>query len=407
MDGVGTLTRLLMVGCGWMGRPYLKRAHARGMQVAVLDSAAAFGWPETRAALGEQDQTYVADGTDEEAWIVAASAALRDGPVDGVLAFSEQHVLAAALLADELGLPGPGLRAARTSRNKLIQRETFARHGLAQPEYLPARTADAAIEWAKDRYPVVLKPLSSTGSHGVRIVTDETEVADWVREREDSGVFLVERYLPGPEYSVEAVIERGTVVFRIVTDKTTTPAPYCVELEHQSPADLGGSERTSIEELLDGVVSALAIGSGIVHLELRLEADGPHIMEVAVRTPGDYIMDVVEAATGVDLYDAVIAVACGQPPPVEPTVDGVACVWFPTAEPGVITAIEGTERVAQLEGVVNIEIDVEPGGRVEPLRSSMERLGMVILGATDRGELGKRLDAVRAELLIAVQPAHG
>lgn len=46
---------LLMVGCGWMGRPYLDRAHACGLDVSVLDTSAALGWEETRAALGPCD----------------------------------------------------------------------------------------------------------------------------------------------------------------------------------------------------------------------------------------------------------------------------------------------------------------------------------------------------------------
>ena len=79
------------------------------------------------------DSRRLVENSDDEAWIAAAAAALReDGPVIGVIPFSEPHVRPAALLAEELGLPGPGLRAAWTSRNKYLQRELFARQGLAR-----------------------------------------------------------------------------------------------------------------------------------------------------------------------------------------------------------------------------------------------------------------------------------
>ena len=93
------MSRLLMIGCGWMGRPYLRRAHDRGMRVAVLDRARGLEW--AKDALGPRDQGYPLTGEGEEAWQAAAANALADGPVDAVLAFSEQHVVTAARLAAE------------------------------------------------------------------------------------------------------------------------------------------------------------------------------------------------------------------------------------------------------------------------------------------------------------------
>ncbi|MCW2903867.1 MAG: hypothetical protein JWO67_6132 [Streptosporangiaceae bacterium] len=399
------MSRLLMVGCGWMGRPYLRRAHERGMEVAVLDSAEGLAW--ARDALGPRAKGYTTVGGGDEAWQDSASRALRDGPVDAIVAFSEAHVVTAAMLADELRLPGPGLRAALTSRNKLMQRELFARHGLPQPAFHLARDVGDALTWASGGYPLVAKPLSGMGSHDVQIVTHEPELRSWCEEREAGVPFLVEEYVSGPEYSVEALIHRGDVVFWGITQKTTTPPPYCVELAHQFPAECDAGERASAEGVLAGVARALGMGSGIIHLELRLGRDGPRIMEVAVRTPGDYIMDVVEAATGVDMYDSVIALACGQRPVIKSLAGDVAAVWFPTPAPGVVTAVEGADRVAKLDGVVNVEIDVEAGATVKPLRSSMDRVGMVITRAADRGRLGSLLETVRGELRIDVRPASG
>ncbi|MFC0554873.1 ATP-grasp domain-containing protein [Planotetraspora thailandica] len=344
-------------------------------------------------------------GADDEGWLVAAAAALRDGPVCGVVAFSEQHVRAAALLADELGLPGPGLRAVLTSRNKLVQRELFGRRNLAQPEYHLARSAEDAAAWAEGRYPVVAKPLSSSGSMGVQIVTDENELHTWCQENDSPKSFLVEGYLSGPEYSVEAVASAGEIVFWSVTEKITTEAPHFVELEHHVPAQVGGEEKSAIRSVLGEVAGALGMRSGIMHLELRLEPAGPHIMEVAVRTPGDYIMDVVQAATGVDLYDAVIAVACDDTPSVTATDDHIASVWFPAPEPGTVTSVSGVDRVQALEGVVNIEIDVAAGSVIHPLRSSMDRIGMVIYRAADRVALESLRKRIHDELVISVQPS--
>ncbi|KUN64510.1 hypothetical protein AQJ46_29120 [Streptomyces canus] len=389
-----------------MGRPYLGRAHARGLDVSVLDTSAALGWEETKAALGPGDQVYPVTATDDEGWLAAATTALADAPVAGVLGFSEQHIVAAAMLAEELGLPGPGVRAAVTSRNKLMQREVFGRAGLNQPEYLHARDARTAESFAAGRYPVVLKPLSSMGSLGVRIAADPHELRAWVNEQPGKASFLVEEYLDGPEFSVEALVVDGAPVFESVTAKTTTVAPYRVELAHHVPAGLDTGDRKAISTLLRQVIGALGMRTGVVHFELILCSRGPHIVEIATRTPGDYLMDVIQAATDVDLYDAAVAAACGLPLNLPPGVAGipprVASVWFPTPPAGTVSAIEGVERVEKLPGVVKIEIDVAPGDEVHELRSSMDRVGMVVYQAPDRRELDAVLARVRDELRIAV-----
>ncbi|MGW1539062.1 ATP-grasp domain-containing protein [Streptomyces sp. NPDC002309] len=399
--------KLLMVGCGWMGRPYLGRAHARGLDVSVLDTSAAFGWEETKAALGPGDRGYPVTATDDEGWLSAATAALADGPVAGVLGFSEQHIVAAAMLAEELGLPGPGVRAAVVSRNKLMQREVFGRAGLRQPEYVHARGVEAAEAFAADRYPVVLKPLSSMGSLGVRIAADRDELRAWAEEQPANASFLVEEFLDGPEFSVEALIVDGTPVFESVTAKTTTVAPYRVELAHHVPAALDEGERQEISALLRQVVGALGMRTGVVHFELILRSGSPHIVEIATRTPGDYLMDVIEAATDVDLYDAAVAAACGLPLNLPPGAAGtpprVASVWFPTPAAGTVSAVAGVERVEKLPGVVKIEIDVAPGDEIHELCSSMDRVGMVVYQAPERQELDAVLARVRDELRIEAE----
>lgn len=398
--------KLLMVGCGWMGRPYLGRAHARGLDVMVLDTAAALSWDETKAALGPGDRGYPVTATDDEGWLAAASAALSDDTVVGVLGFSEPHVVAAAILADELRLPGPGVRAAVVSRNKLMQRETFGRAGLAQPAFAHARSTEEAETFAEGRYPVVLKPLSSMGSIGVQLASDKETLRAWAGEHSSPDGFLVEEFMEGPEFSVEALVVDGERVFESVTAKTTTTAPYRVELAHHVPAEVSVEEREAVSELLGGVLDAIGMGTGLVHFEVILRPSGPHIVEIATRTPGDYLLDVIEAATDVDLYDAAIAAACGIPLDLPQGVGArpprSASVWFPTPPAGTVGAVEGVDQVAKLPGVVKIEIDVAAGDEVHQLRSSMDRVGMVVYQAADRQGLDAVLGQVRDELHISV-----
>lgn len=392
--------RLLLVGMGGMGRAYLTAAQRRGFAVSLLDGPRNLASEKVRAMLGPDDRTYEVTGSGDEAWAAGAAAAVRDARPSAVVAFSEPHVLTAALVADELGLPGLGVRAATASRNKLLQRLAYQRHGLLQPDFRLCHDADTAHGWAAGRYPVVCKPLSEAGSKGVRVVADEGELREWAATA--TGPFLCEEYVTGPEFSVEVLAAHGETVFANITAKVTTPPPYCVELEHHVPAGCDEVTRKTLVAQADGVVTALGLGTGLAHVELRLSADGPRIMEAAVRTPGDYIVDAIELATGIDLFDGVVAVSAGRPPRIDATRNDAACVWYPVLPPGTPALLERMRAAAALEGVVRADLPAADTV-ARPLTWSLDRLGAFLLRAPDPARLAALLDSVRAA--VAGEPA--
>jgi biotin carboxylase len=251
---------------------------------------------------------------------------------------------------------------------------------------------------------VVGKPLSLYGSIDVRLLEDRAALEAWLDETAVARPFLVEQALMGPEYSCEILVAAGRVVFTSLTEKVTSEPPYFVELEHHVPARLEQTEHDAVHALAEAVVTALGVKAGIMHLELRLEAGRPHVIEVAVRSPGDYIMQAVELALGVDLFGAVVEAACGDVPDVAPTRNEVACAWFPTTgEPGILHDVRGIDELESVEGVVESDC-VPPGTPVHELRSSLDRCGSVILHAPDREELDRRLARAKSVLRLDVEP---
>jgi biotin carboxylase len=394
--------RLLLVGVGETGRPYLRIAHARGVAVTVVEKAPRLDALRTAGLLGPADRGYAVWGSDDASWFGPARAAATDTRIDGVVAFSERHVVAAAMVADELGLRGSGLRAAIVSRNKALQRHAFDRTGLLQPQFVLVETVDDAAAWAKERYPVVAKPLNGTGSSGVRVIAEERDLRAWASAARPLAPFLVEEFLSGPERSCEAIVSDGEVVFANLTEKETTLPPACVEIAHTVPAPDPSDIVAGAYEAACKVARALAMRNGIMHLEMKLEPSGPHMIEVAVRTPGDFIMDLVELATGVDLYGAVVDVALGSEVDVRPFRQRAAAAWFPCPPEGTIVGIGGFESVPTLPGVVHHSVRVRVGDRVRPLLSSRDRVGAVVVQAPDRTMLAARLEAVKRMLRIDI-----
>lgn len=394
-------TKLLLVGVGLMGQPYLAAARRLGLQVRAVEGAA------RAAGIADRlDGLHVARGELDELWAEGAwAAAVADRP-DGVLAFTEWNVLGAALLQDRLGLPGPSLHAAVVSRNKALQRGLFASAGVRQPDYVVVDGLAAAADWVAGRLPVVVKPLSSAGSAGVELVATRAAFTEVAARRAGERSLLVETAVQGPEYSWEALIHDGAVWLSNTTAKETTEAPYFVEVAHRTGAALGAKVAAQVDELGAQVIGALGMRTGVVHLEFRLATDGPTVMEVAVRTPGDHLMELLGLTYGIDWFEALARLTMSLPLPEAPAGPvAFAASYFPSAPTGVVTEVAGLDAVLAHPAVVRAELTKQPGEVVAPTALGADRVGYVLLAADRPEKIEEALTFVRRSLVVRTAAA--
>lgn len=384
-----------------MGRPYLEAAHRLGLRVHAIEASG-----RAAALEGVVEHLTVTRGDSDESWVAAAAAAAAARRPDGVVAFSEPQALAAALIATEHSLPGASLRATILSRNKALQRGCFAAVGIRQPDYLiaPSLADAAAADWAREHFPVVLKPLSASGSLGVEAVSDESGYAGAVRRR-NGQTLLVERMVEGLEYSWEALVRDGEIWTANLTAKQTSGPPGFIETGHRLGCPVDHGLAAAAHKLGVAVVAALGMGSGIVHMEFRADAEGPVFMEVAVRTPGDFLMDLLGVVDGVDWFEMVVRLAMGMELPEPPRGPLVcAAAHIPVSEPGLIVAIDGLEAVRAHPGVLRADVYAAVGDEVPVARSSADRRIVVLASAPDPAALEEALAFADRTLRIRTRP---
>ncbi len=394
------MPELLLLGVGIMGRPYLAAAGRLGVRVHVVETPA-----RAQAIAGEADRLTLADGEADVCWAEAAAAAVATHRPDGVLAFTEPQVLAAALVAEELSLPGPSLRAAVVSRNKALQRGRFVTAGVRQPEYVIAANLADAVDWAAQRFPVVVKSVSGSGSDGVELVADAAEFAATVARRGGESPLLVERAVEGPEYSWEALVADGRIWLANITTKETTGPPHFVEIGHRTGTLLDPARTVAVEEFATAVLGALGMRTGVVHLEFRLAQDGPTLMEVAVRTPGDYLMELLGASYGIDWFEMAVRLALSMPLPEPPRHRPTpAAGYFPVVRPGVVAAIDGLEEVRAHPAVRRAGVLAAVGDILPPVVASHHRRVFVLLSGRDDAEIDDALRFAARTLAVRTRP---
>ena len=140
----------------------------------------------------------------------------------------------------------------------------------------------------------------------------------------------VDRYVPGTEYSVEAVTwAPGKTEIVSVTEKHLSRPPYFAEVGHVSPAVLSDEDRAQLERATLRVLDGLGMEAGVAHAEFRMTPDGPALMEVAGRPAGDQIPRPAALATGWNLYLAELGAVVGTPvAPQAPAVERAAIRFF-------------------------------------------------------------------------------
>lgn len=334
------------------------------------------------------------------------------GRVDGVLAGFEYGVLAAAQVAERLGLPGAGVAAARMLTDKLQLRAAAAAGGVPCPRWQEV-TGPAEVAGFRTGSRTVLKPANRHASLGVQVLQDGDDVdAAWERTVNalDAGLlpdrrtvawrYMVEEYVEGPEISTEALVRDGEIVFHNITAKRLAGA-VPVELGHTVPAS-HSPER--IRSAMDRLVAATGFRSGALHAEWKLTADGPVLIECAGRFPGDHIVELIDLAYGCSLTSALVALLTGGTPTLPTRAALSASVEFLVADPGVVVGVDGVDSAQKAPGVHVAEVGVEVGGTVGPLTSSWDRVGHVIAVGADPAESYDRAAGAVDLISVTTQP---
>ncbi|MFF4268917.1 ATP-grasp domain-containing protein [Streptomyces sp. NPDC001536] len=334
-------------------------------------------------------------------------------PVAAVVPGLEYAVPATAALAEKLGLPGATEQAAQALRDKVRLREVSGAAGVRNPRWREVFGPADILDFAGDG-PVVVKPANRQASVGVQLldsVDADTAAQAWERtssaaeyeqvpDRELAWRFLAEERLEGPEFSVEALVRQGEIIFQNVTAKTVIPGPYPVELGHLLPAPLDEDTQGAFGTAMRALVAATGYQTGILHAEWILTESGPTLVECAGRCPGDYLIDLNDLAYGTRIRLTLIDLLAGRPVTLPQSAQRTSAIRFLAAEPGTVTEVTGVDAARELPGIRVVEVDVAPGDEVRPWASSWDRAGHVIATGPDAETTRRRVLAADAAVHI-------
>ncbi len=401
---------LLLTPKTYRARPFIEAADRLGIEVVK-----AVDMPPKLAEFW--NEPLGVDFNDPETATRALVDFAAGQPLDAIIAVDDSGSLLAARASGALGLPHNSPEAAEAARDKHIMRLLLARGGVQVPPFRRCSTADDPRTLAAQvEYPCVVKPLRLSGSRGVIRADDPdqfvaavarlTGLLNALEPAPGSSAFLVERFIPGFEVALEGVLDRGRLRVLALFDKPDPlDGPFFEETIYVTPSRLPAPVQAAIAACASDAAAALGLREGPVHAELRINQEGPWLVEVAGRSIGGLCSKTLRFGTDVSLEELILRQACGmdiQSLSREQAAGGV--MMIPIPEAGILRGVAGVDEAAAVPGVEEIDITAQLHYPLVPLPEGDSYLGFIFARGSTPADVEAALREAHRRLRFDIEP---
>src|SRR5215213_8597744 len=231
----------------------------------------------------------------------------RSERLDRIVPLDDFDVETGAMLREYLHVPGMGETTGRAFRDKLAMRSRARAAGIACPEFVHPVNHQAGQQWtARVTPPWVLKPRSQAAAIGIKKVTSTGELWQILEGLgDDRPEYVLEQFVPGDVYHVDSLVFDRRLVFAAASRYGTPPMAVAHEGGIFVTRTLSNADPLTprLKQINTRVLESFGLLRGVSHTEFILGRDGElYFLETSARVGGAYIVDVVSAATGVNLW---------------------------------------------------------------------------------------------------------
>lgn len=394
------MEKLLMLGGAYSQIPAIEKAKELGYYVITCDNI-----PQNPGHRFSDEYVEISTVDIEK---VCAYAKMRG--IDGISAYaSDPATKTAAYVAQELGLPGVRVEAANILSDKDLFRAYQKQHGFCYPNYVPLKQGEP-VEW--DRYgmkfPCIVKPVDASGSKGVKKALTVEELKAAVSDAfgyTRAGRVIIEEYIETPYKQIhgDGFVYCSKLKFLHLGDQNFY---HEVPIGTSCPSSLAPEYIERAEKEVARMVELVQFGTGAINAEIRVTENGDiYIVEIGARSGGNYIPELMEAATGFDEIGACIQ-TCMKPdftPDFQKRADQYAFQYIIGApQTGKYRSLWISEEIK--DKVQQIFIHKKAGDAVFKYKNSAGVVGVALVKCASRKDMEELVanitDHVRVEVEV-------
>ena len=397
--------KLLLLGGSRYLLPVIKEAHALGCHVITCD------YLPDNYAHRFSDEYHNVSIVDKEA-VLSLAASLH---IDGVMSFAcDPGVVTGAYVAEKLGLPyGGSYESVSILQDKGRFRRFLSENGFRVPVSGSYRTcSDALQDFGRFHFPVIIKPVDSAGSKGVRRADREEDLAAAIAHALAHSVskqFIIEEFIEAKGFAsdTECFTVDGELRFTSFNNQyfdSRAENPY-TPAGFTWPSHMSAESQRELRGELQRLLKLLDMKTTVYNIECREGTDGKaYLMEVSPRGGGNRLCEMLRYACGTDLIRSAVLAALGEDPGklADPVYDGFwAQVILHSDEDGVFKRLAIAEDVRN--NVIEEALWVQPGEKIERFSGANKSLGTVVLRFDSASEADARMADIRSWLEIELQ----
>ena len=341
--------------------------------------------------------------------------AAKEEQIDYIMtACGDQPLLTVGYVSDALGLPCYLTKNQILNlTNKMHMKKVMVENGIPTSKFKVFGAIDEVDDSGLD-YPLIVKPVDSNGSKGVRKVFSSEELREKAEEAFSytiSGNIILEEFNEGEEISCDYYIVDGQAkeVLKLQSNKykasesitsviyqSIIPAPYLTE-----------NARRQLNEIANVIAKAYHLDNTPLLLQAIVKGDKVSVLEYSARLGGGSKYKTIENVTDFNVLRACAMSMLGMKPEVPQIIDKNLCFskCHFYVKGGQLCEIRGLDEL-MADGIIDEFLPTSPMGvRKNPPSSSGDRIGCVFITAKDYTELQQKVET--AVKRIEVIDEHG
>lgn len=398
------MKRILMLGGSTSQVCAIKKAQSMGHYVIICDYLS--DNPGQYAA----DEFYQVSTTDKEAVLELAQKL----HLDAVVCYaSDPAAPTAAYVCEKLGFPTNPYKSVEILTNKDSFRQYLAEHGFCTPVARHFENyADVLASCENFAYPVMVKPVDSSGSKGINKVYEKRQLKDAFEDAmkySRCGRVIIEKFInkKGYQISGDGFAVDGILKFRCFGNEfySDNGIKEYVPLGECWPSVLDKDVQDRVHAQLQRLITSLGMRTGAYNIEVVIdENDDIYIMELGARNGGSLIPQITQYATGVDLVEYTIKAALGEDCS-DLTMKEPSGFWsnymVHSTKSGKLVRVSLADEIE--ENLVEYQTDFKEGDQVQAFENAGHALGTMVFCYGSAEEMFSKIphltEWVRVEVL--------
>lgn len=396
------MKKILILGGSENQLPLIKSAKELGYQVILCDYS--------DNAIGKKyaDIFYCVSTLDKEAVLKVA----EKEKIDGITTNSEPAMPVVAYVGNELGLPSNPYESIITLSRKDLFRNFLRDNGFNCPQvYTTDNIRDALDNIYRFKFPLIVKPIDSSGSRGVKRINSVNEFKngfETAKSFSKSNQVIIEEFIErSHDYMIggDIFVLNGKVIFwGLMNSMRDITVNEFVPVGTSFPTFVNYEQLKTIKNAINKIIELLKIEFGPFNLELMFNKDNQlYIIEMNPRNGGNKIPEILKIATGVDLMRLTVEASLGIKD-IKLTnyfeEKYVSTYVLHTDKDGILKNIYYSDEIRN--NIIDIKMNKKIGDNVEKFDNADKLIGIVFMQFNSLVEMNYKLNNINKLIKIEV-----